>query len=222
MDQHPFPPEPDKKSQAEPPAEDGPRTLTEWSPHWKGAGEGPGEGPAPARSSGFSAVYLPCGLFVATVVTTLWAGAYHVNVERVSGAWDLLVRYPGRLWDGWPFAATLLGILVTHEFGHFWLSRIHRVPASLPLFIPGPPQFIGTFGAIIRLRQNKIVQSFIDHFSVCLPHKEPTYMYSIPQIQRNTTPMYRSPEMIDLYSNSPVNEKADIWVSKQTGISAFI
>jgi membrane-associated protease RseP (regulator of RpoE activity) len=26
------------------------------------------------------------------------------------------------------------------------------VPASLPLFIPGPPHFIGTFGAIIRMR----------------------------------------------------------------------
>ena len=25
--------------------------------------------------------------------------------------------------------------------------------------------------------------------------------------------MYRAPEMIDLYSNSPVTEKADIWVS---------
>ena len=148
MDQHPFPPEPDKRDQAEPPGEDDPRTLTEWSPTWDGAGEGAG----PAQSSGFSAVYLPCGLFVATIVTTLWAGAYHVNTERVSGAWDFLVRDPSRLWDGWPFAATLLGILVTHEFGHFWLSRIHRVPASLPLFIPGPPQFIGTFGAIIRLR----------------------------------------------------------------------
>ena len=148
MDQHPFPPEPDKKGQADPPGEDDPRTLTEWSPDWEDAGEDA----VPARSSGFSAVYLPCGLFVATVVTTLWAGAYHVNVERVSGAWDFLVRHPDRLWDGWPFAATLLGILVTHEFGHFWLSRIHRVPASLPLFIPGPPQFIGTFGAIIRMR----------------------------------------------------------------------
>ena len=38
----------------------------------------------------------------------------------------------------------------------------------------------------------------------------------LPQIQRNTTPMYRSPEMIDLYSNHPVNEKADIWVSWQS------
>ncbi len=32
-----------------------------------------------------------------------------------------------------------------------------------------------------------------------------------PQINRNTTPMYRSPEMVDLYSNCPVNQKADIW-----------
>lgn len=31
------------------------------------------------------------------------------------------------------------------------------------------------------------------------------------EIQRNTTPMYRAPEMIDLYSNMPVTEKADIW-----------
>ena len=27
--------------------------------------------------------------------------------------------------------------------------------------------------------------------------------------------MYRAPEMIDLYSNNPINEKADIWVSGQ-------
>lgn len=31
------------------------------------------------------------------------------------------------------------------------------------------------------------------------------------EIQRNTTPMYRAPEMVDLYSNIPVTEKADIW-----------
>lgn len=33
------------------------------------------------------------------------------------------------------------------------------------------------------------------------------------QITRNTTPAYRTPEMIDLYSNYPINEKQDIWVS---------
>ncbi|XP_054034265.1 cyclin-G-associated kinase [Dryobates pubescens] len=31
------------------------------------------------------------------------------------------------------------------------------------------------------------------------------------EITRNTTPMYRTPEMIDLYSNFPIAEKQDIW-----------
>ena len=30
---------------------------------------------------------------------------------------------------------------------------------------------------------------------------------------KNTTPMYRAPEMLDLYQNLPINEKADMWVS---------
>ncbi|XP_006893653.1 PREDICTED: cyclin-G-associated kinase isoform X2 [Elephantulus edwardii] len=31
------------------------------------------------------------------------------------------------------------------------------------------------------------------------------------EITRNTTPMYRTPEIVDLYSNFPINEKQDIW-----------
>uniref|UniRef100_A0A3P8VGD7 Cyclin-G-associated kinase n=1 Tax=Cynoglossus semilaevis TaxID=244447 RepID=A0A3P8VGD7_CYNSE len=31
------------------------------------------------------------------------------------------------------------------------------------------------------------------------------------EITRNTTPAYRTPEMIDIYSNFPINEKQDIW-----------
>ncbi len=99
-----------------------------------------------------SGVWLPATLFGVTVFTTLWAGAYHTNTEVFIGAWEFLSRDPGVLLKGIPFALTLLGILVTHELGHYVLSRIHRVPASFPLFIPGPPHFIGTFGAIIRMR----------------------------------------------------------------------
>jgi membrane-associated protease RseP (regulator of RpoE activity) len=95
---------------------------------------------------------IPLLLFVTTVFTTLWAGAYQTNTAPLRGAWRFLMEEPGALWRGLPFAGTLLGILVTHELGHYVLSRIHRVPASFPLFIPGPPHFIGTFGAIIRMR----------------------------------------------------------------------
>lgn len=116
----------------------------EWSPDW--------EPHVPEEPSLFSVLYLPVILFIVTAFTTLWAGAFRYTNLPSTGAWDFLVRYPENLLNGWPFAFTLLGILVTHEFGHYYFSRIHRVPASLPLFIPGPPQFIGTFGAIIRMR----------------------------------------------------------------------
>jgi membrane-associated protease RseP (regulator of RpoE activity) len=100
----------------------------------------------------FSKWFLPVSLFLATIFTTLWAGAYQAYNGPIRGPVNLLLEQPEVLWSGIPFAATLLTILVTHEFGHYVLSRIHRAPASLPLFLPGPPYFVGTFGAIIRLR----------------------------------------------------------------------
>ena len=94
----------------------------------------------------------PSASLSATIFTTLWAGAYQAYNGPIRGPVNLLLEQPETLWHGIPFAATLLTILVTHECGHYVLSRIHGVPASLPLFIPGPPYFVGTFGAIIRLR----------------------------------------------------------------------
>ncbi len=104
------------------------------------------------EETSFSRLILPIGLFLITIFTTLWAGAYQTNLGPSRGPLQFLLDDLSVLWRGVPFAATLLVILVTHEFGHYLLSLIHRVPASLPLFIPGPPHFIGTFGAIIRMR----------------------------------------------------------------------
>jgi membrane-associated protease RseP (regulator of RpoE activity) len=100
----------------------------------------------------FSRWTLPLLLFALTVFTTLWAGAYQAYSGTIRGPVAFLWEHPEMLSKGIPFAGTLLFILLTHEFGHFIFSKIHRVPASLPLFIPGPPHFIGTFGAIIRMR----------------------------------------------------------------------
>jgi membrane-associated protease RseP (regulator of RpoE activity) len=100
----------------------------------------------------FSQWTLPIVLFPLTAFTTLWAGAYQTYNGPVRGPLNFLLSSPEMLWRGIPFAGALLFILTTHELGHYLLSKIHRVPASLPLFIPGPPHFIGTFGAIIRMR----------------------------------------------------------------------
>jgi len=58
---------------------------------------------------------------------------------------------PTRLALGIPFSFTLIGILLAHEFGHFFLAEKNRVYATLPYFIPAPT-FIGTFGALIRIK----------------------------------------------------------------------
>ncbi len=50
------------------------------------------------------------------------------------------------------FTGALLGILVVHEFGHYVATRIHKVEASLPYFIPLPGLGFGTMGAVIRMR----------------------------------------------------------------------
>jgi len=61
---------------------------------------------------------------------------------------------------GLPYSIAILFILGSHEFGHYFAARYHRVEATLPYFIPFPPipilfqLFInfGTFGAVIRTR----------------------------------------------------------------------
>jgi membrane-associated protease RseP (regulator of RpoE activity) len=47
------------------------------------------------------------------------------------------------------FAASILGILLAHEFGHFLVARFHNTAATLPYFIPFPFSPFGTMGAVI-------------------------------------------------------------------------
>ena len=66
-----------------------------------------------------------------------------------------IIRTPAAIFMGLPFAATLLGILFTHEMGHYVVGRLRRAPVSLPYFIPLPPgiSFTGTMGAVIVQRE---------------------------------------------------------------------
>jgi membrane-associated protease RseP (regulator of RpoE activity) len=90
---------------------------------------------------------LHLGLFLATVLTTLFSGALQAGVGPVD-----LWRDPSRLLLGLPFSASLLAILGVHEFGHYTVGRHRGIPVSLPYFIPVPPPFIvGTLGAVIRM-----------------------------------------------------------------------
>ncbi len=89
--------------------------------------------------------------FLATLLSTLVAGALMtLNDISIGTAWDVLTS-PG-LWSlGLPYSASLIAILGSHEMGHYVACRLYRIDASLPFFIPAPNLF-GTFGAVIRIR----------------------------------------------------------------------
>jgi membrane-associated protease RseP (regulator of RpoE activity) len=82
-------------------------------------------------------------LFVATVLTTIWAGALHEGVN--------LIAEPGRFMVGASYAGSLLAILGVHEMGHFILSKRHGVEVTWPYFIP-VPLGLGTLGAFIQIK----------------------------------------------------------------------
>jgi len=92
-------------------------------------------------------------LFGATVLTTLYVGAGMSEARPAEDLWWPLFH----LGQGWPFALSLLSILLAHELGHYFTGRHYRVPVSLPYFIPLPvPDFLGnilgTMGAVIRMK----------------------------------------------------------------------
>jgi len=100
--------------------------------------EVPGEAVKPRRS-----LLWPVVLFSVTLLTTLGAGALQQGVNPFEDFAGIL--------KGIPFSFTLLFILGSHEFGHYYLARRNRVETTLPLFIPAP-SLIGTFGAVIRMK----------------------------------------------------------------------
>lgn len=56
---------------------------------------------------------------------------------------------------GLTFMFSLLGILLAHEFGHFVMTVVYRVRATLPLVIPFPISPFGTLGAVIAMEPGK-------------------------------------------------------------------
>ncbi len=81
-------------------------------------------------------------LFILTFLSTLIAGAMQKGVDPITE--------PGRIILGLPFSITLIIILLSHELSHYFASRKHHTPATLPYFIPAP-SLIGTFGAFIKM-----------------------------------------------------------------------
>ena len=79
-------------------------------------------------------------LFAATIISTLIVGAvgwYFVPFSEI-------VANPLAVLQAWPFTAAVLGVLMTHELGHYAMGRYHDVTVSLPYVLP----FVFPFGTL--------------------------------------------------------------------------
>ncbi|OGS42498.1 MAG: hypothetical protein A3K67_03705 [Euryarchaeota archaeon RBG_16_62_10] len=97
----------------------------------------------------YKSAYVNIVLLIVTFLTTLavgtltWDGYVDADSSEYFSADNIAM---GAL----TFTLPLMGILGTHEFGHYFAARRRKVAASLPFFIPGYP--LGTFGAFISIR----------------------------------------------------------------------
>lgn len=88
-------------------------------------------------------------LLIITFVTTVISGTEWIT--GTMGPYDLQ-----SLMIGLPYSLSALFILATHEFGHYFAAKAHKVKATLPYFIPIPPLAgflnFGTMGAVIKTK----------------------------------------------------------------------
>jgi membrane-associated protease RseP (regulator of RpoE activity) len=93
-----------------------------------------------------SPFWLHLFLFLSTYLTTMIAGSQWLMKNYIDlSNWHYGITY----------ATLIMLFLTSHEMGHYIASKLHKVDASLPYFIPVPlPDLnpFGTFGAVIATR----------------------------------------------------------------------
>jgi membrane-associated protease RseP (regulator of RpoE activity) len=104
---------------------------------------------------------VPILLLAASAITTTANGARFMQnflegmppVVRDSDLWPWgwLSGHPDLFKTGWAFSLSLLGILLVHEFGHYFACRWHGIRSTLPWVLPAPT-LSGTAGAVIQIR----------------------------------------------------------------------
>ncbi|HVU10973.1 MAG TPA: site-2 protease family protein [Phototrophicaceae bacterium] len=97
-------------------------------------------------------------LFVITIFSVLLVGTDLAIDEIANGSQAVAQPYIDHLilnlWRGLPYTIAILLILGSHELGHYFAARHHKLAVTLPYFIPAPfISLIGTFGAFIQLRE---------------------------------------------------------------------
>lgn len=96
-------------------------------------------------------------LFLITFITATLAGAEWTYGKSILAYFVLGTPYTwADFASGLPYSICFLTILSCHEFGHYFTAIHYRIKTTLPYYIPIPPVIplnIGTFGALIRIKE---------------------------------------------------------------------
>ncbi|MEW5302770.1 MAG: hypothetical protein WDW36_005518 [Sanguina aurantia] len=112
-------------------------------------------------------VWLATLFGIATVVTTINSNGAPLLQWMVSPFYTLLT--PEMLQDAAPATLLLWFILGSHEFGHWQAAKRHGLETYLPFVIPAGFGFVGSFGAITRLRKPAPNRNVLLDFAVSGP-----------------------------------------------------
>ncbi len=96
-------------------------------------------------------------LFSLTFLSMLYVGTMYTLGGIYTGPSNpdlqTLLPYLQRSFGGGvAFTLSMLAILLSHEFGHYFVARYHKTAVSLPYFLPFP-NLLGTMGAIILTKE---------------------------------------------------------------------
>jgi len=97
-------------------------------------------------------------LMALTIVSVFIAGILYTLGSKMpdiqpTGFMELLPYIWASVGGGLAFTASLLGILLAHEFGHYLVGRWHGENVTLPYFLPFPFSPFGTLGAFIQMKE---------------------------------------------------------------------
>jgi len=111
---------------------------------------------SPAAPVAFHArIRLQLLLLLLTGITTFAAGVAGWQPELLGFDDHLSVELAGHWQRGLVYMIAVLAVLGAHEAGHFIAAWLHRIPATLPFFIPVPVLLTGTMGAVIGMEGSR-------------------------------------------------------------------
>ena len=107
------------------------------------------------RSPEIRRLRLQALLYLLTCLTTFAAGVVGWEPMLLGFDDDMLAQL-GQQWPrGLAYMVAVMAVLTAHEAGHFIAAWWHRIPATLPFFLPVPVLLTGTLGAVIGMEGSR-------------------------------------------------------------------